>query len=407
MRHVSVVQLIACLLALGGATAVEAQEINRDPGAGAMMHFGSLALTPRAGVRDVGIDTNVLNASGTPQRDFTATFATGADVWLGSGQTRLTSKTDLGWVYFRELADQRSFEVNEQLRLDFILTRLTPYAAAGYERTRQRPNLEIDARALRMIRSARLGTVLHAGANVSVDLNAGVRQYVFAEDQTIQDIALATALNRTETQAGALVKFALTPLTSAVVSVAAQEDRFEFSPVRNSNSLRVLPGFEFKPVALIAGSVAVGYRRFDALSPDVPDFRGLIAAVDASYTARETTRLALQFNRDIEYSYELTSPYYVATGGTLTLTQAIANDWDAIGRAGRTTMAYQALVGLTPIPDVTGRRDEVVTYGGGVGRRIGSDLRVGFNVDWTNRRSVVVERQYTGVRAGGSVTYGF
>ncbi len=234
------------------------------------------------------------------------------------------------------------------------------------------------------------------------------RRLSFDEDQTIEDVRLATALNRTEDLANAAVRVSLTPLTTFVLLVGGEHDRFEFSPLRDSDSIRVQPGVELKPYALISGKASVGYRRFNALAAGVPDFTGVVAAVDVSYTLREMTRFAVAFNRDVDYSYEPTSPYYVSTGGTLTLTQAIGTSWDVVARAGRTRLAYQALTELDgPIGARSARNDRVFIYSVGAGRHIASDIRVGVAADWIKRSSPIQARTYTGLKIGGSVTYGF
>lgn len=404
----AVARVATLVLTLGGPLPALAQSFESNPADSASIHLGPLALTPRFGVRDVGIDTNVLNSSGNPVQDFTATFATGADAWFSVGRGRLSSKTDLGWVYYQQLASQRSFEFGEQARLDFLLARVVPYVNGGYDHTRQRPNLEIDARALRTTTTFGGGAVVRLSARWSVDLNAASRDYEFAQDEAIQDIRLAKELNRTEQQVGATLRVMMTPLTTLVLAVTDEHDRFAYSPVRDSNSVKVLPGFEFTPFALISGKVSVGYRQFNALNENVPDYSGLVALVDASYTMRESTRFAISFARDLEYSYEVTSPYYVSNGGTVTVTQALGPTWSLIGRAGRTTLEYQSLVGLgTPIEDLTTRNDRVLTYGFGCGRLVRSDIHLTINADWTTRNSIALGHNYSGVKVGGSVTYGF
>ncbi len=49
----------------------------------------------------------------------------------------------------------------------------------------------------------------------------------------------------------------------------------------------------------------------------------------------------------------------------------------------------------------------MIFYGGGIGYRVGTDVRIGFNVDYYTRQSDRETRQYEGLRAGTSVTYGF
>lgn len=408
MRLSRVFRLAVCVLASVCPAVVHGQEIAQDPGANAAIHLGPVGITPQLSLRNIGIDSNVLNASGNPQRDFTATFAPGADVWLSISRARLHSRTDVGWIYFKDLVDQRSFDVNEQARLDLVLTRIVPHAGGGYLRTRQRPSLEIDARALRTTKSADAGMLFRLGPKLSVDIGAARRIYEFEEDQAIEDVRLATALNRTEQDVTGTVRYVLTPLTTFFVTITDQRDRFEFSPLRDSNSSRLAPGFEFKPFALISGKASVGYRRFDALALGVPDYAGLVALVDVSYIARDATRVSVAYSRDVEYSYEAASPYYVTNGGGVTVTQAIGMVWDLVGRVSRTTLSYQAVAGLTGDGlEIASRRDRVFTYGGGLGCRTGADVRFGLDVDWTERSSILAGHSYTGFKLGGSVTYGF
>jgi hypothetical protein len=46
------------------------------------------------------------------------------------------------------------------------------------------------------------------------------------------------------------------------------------------------------------------------------------------------------------------------------------------------------------------------TYGGGVGYKLRRTVRLGFNVDRTNRTSAVDFLQYNGLTYGTSITYG-
>lgn len=408
MRLSRMARVTTCALAVVWPATARAQDISHDPGADAAIHLGPVGLTPRLGLRNVGIDSNVLNASGSPQRDFTATFAPGADLWLSIGRARLSSRTDLGWIYFKELADQRSFDINEQGRLDLVLTRLVPHIGGGYLRTRQRPNLEIDARALRTTKSGDGGVLFRIGPKLSVDTSLAYRNFEYAEEQAIENVRLATALNHTEQEVTGTVRYSLTPLTTFVVLFTNEHDRFQYSPLRDSNSSRIAPGLEFKPFALLSGKASAGYRHFDPLNPGVPDYSGLVAAVDVTYTARDATRFAVAFNRDVEYSFELTSPYYVSNGGGVTFTQALGTRWDAIGRVSRTTLSYQALVGLSAEGlEIASRNDRVFIYGGGIGCRTAANLHFGVDADWTERNSLLAGRSYTGFRLGGSVTYGF
>ena len=58
--------------------------------------------------------------------------------------------------------------------------------------------------------------------------------------------------------------------------------------------------------------------------------------------------------------------------------------------------------GVPPLPE---RIDHYRTFGGGIGYRVGRDIRVGFNIDSFHRDSIVASQAYDGVRGGMAVTY--
>ena len=53
--------------------------------------------------------------------------------------------------------------------------------------------------------------------------------------------------------------------------------------------------------------------------------------------------------------------------------------------------------GSAPWSQAPDRTDHVRTFGGGVGFRMGQDLRLGFNIDKERRTSVLTDREYEGL----------
>jgi hypothetical protein len=192
-------------------------------------------------------------------------------------------------------------------------------------------------------------------------------------------------------------------LTTFVAGAEAIQDRFTFGPIRDADSIKVVPGFEFKPSALISGRVFVGYRRFNALDATLPDYAGPVAAVDAIYV-HSATRLSVKLNRDLTYSYEPTQPYYALTDAGLVLTQRITDVWDVVARGGFQTLEYQR---LQSIGAENARTDRIREYGGGLGYRLGQTLRLGFDaVQYRRLSSQLTLREYEGLRFGASISYG-
>jgi hypothetical protein len=191
-----------------------------------------------------------------------------------------------------------------------------------------------------------------------------------------------------------------------VLRGSAERERFEFEERRNGDSTRVATGFELGRLALIRGQAFVGYRRLvGAEGGAFPEFSGVTADVNVSYSAPSQTRLGVAVNRDVEYSFDVDSPYYVQTGWTATLTQRVTGRWDVQGTAGRDRLAYEASAAGLGAPG-DNRNDWVERFGGGIGYTFGDDARVSFDVMSYERRSELTSRDYKALRAGASVTVG-
>ena len=175
-----------------------------------------------------------------------------------------------------------------------------------------------------------------------------------------------------------------------------------------------MPGIVFAASALINGSAHVGFRRLKMLTPGMPDYTGPVALVDLGYTLKGSTRFSVQLSRDVAYSYEPTEPFYLLTGVTGSVSQAIGGPWSVSARAGLQRLAYQpvdqsllTLLGVTDPQGLIGHTDIVHLYGTGIGYKLGPSTLLGINVDYSTRSSVLYSRQFQGLRIGSSVTYGF
>jgi len=394
--------LICGLIVLAGPALARAQGAVDDPSSAARIHLGPLAVDPRFGLRNVGFDNNVFNARSEPTRDFTFTLVPGADTWLHVGRALLSGRTTVEWNYFRDSVRERSLNLNQEGRLDVDLTWFAPYVLGSYQRTRQRPNDEIDLRVLQKQTGRAAGLVVVVGPRLKLDFEARELTLDFS-DSEFGSAALAEALNRTRAQGTLSVEFALTPLTTMAVRSVVREDRFEFSTLRDSDSWSVMPGFEFTPAALISGSAYVGMRELTTRSADVPDFSGIIAAVDLRYVVRDLFRVIARVDRDVDYSFDPAQPFFVSTAAGGEVTQVVGLNWDVVVRTRRTTLDYE---GFEPAPG-SGRRDLIWSHGVGIGRRVGTEVRVGFDVDYIKRDSDREIRVFDGFRFGGSVTYGY
>jgi hypothetical protein len=395
---------LTLVLCLAGAAA-SAQE-RPDPASSARFRLGPVAFAPVIELRNIGIDSNVFNepSADEPQSDFTATFAPGVKSWMRVGRARLSVEQRVDLVYFHKFDSQRSANSNGVYRLELPLARVTPYVSHGLLFTRDRPGFEIDARARRTERTLTAGADVQVGSRLTTSLAVRRGRHEYSANETFQGTYLRELLNRDVDSVELAVRHKATPLTTLVLLGESRRERFDESPARDADSVRITPGVEFDAFAIISGKGFVGFRRMDFRSPDVPDFAGLVASGDLGYRLLGSTRFNLKALRDIAYSYQVDEPYYVQTGATLSVTQVVKAGWDVVGRVGRQRLAYERRAGAVVVGN---RVDGVWIVGGGAGYRFSQGLRLGINVDSYRRRSDSARRDYDGLLVGSTVTYEF
>lgn len=392
------------MLAAFSASAEQLVTPDEDPVAAAPLRIGVLGIDPQISITNFGVDTNVFNEVSGAKSDVTFTATPAAELWLRTGRGLISLHGTADLVYFNEYKSERSLNSYAMGRYELRLNRLRPYFSASTLNTRQRPGYEID------VRARHYETDFHAGSDVRFMSKSAIRldlrhlMYSFAGDQLFNGHALNEELNRTLQSATLSWRQQLTVLTTWSTSFVSESERFRFDDTRNADSLRVMSGFELGRFALIRGSVFLGYRRMSAADGgEIPDFSGPIANVDVAYTAPSQTRLSALITRDLQYSYDNATPYYVQTGWTATLTQRVIGRWDVQVSGGRDRLSYKTTAAS---PQAT-RTDFVGRFGGGVGYAVGDQVRFSFDVSSFYRSSDLAGRDYGAIRSGLSVSYGY
>jgi hypothetical protein len=403
----NLVLALALLVAQGFSPVILfAQDEPPDPFKTARFRFGPLALNPTIAIRDVGIDGNVFNEWDNPKSDFTATVAPGTAFFLRLGRGRLTGNANVGYVFFKEYANERGVNTDTSVRAELPLIHVRPYLAFSYLNTRERPGYEIDARVRHFERTATAGVDLPLTARTTIGVSGRKAGISYASGSVFLGTSLRDVFDRDVEGVGASLQHKLTPLTALVLSADAERARFRFSPARDSDTVRITSGLDFSPFALVGGSARVGFRKLDMLGPGVPDYRGLVASADLGYTLLGATRFSVGVGRDVFYSFDVQQPYYLQTGLTLTATQHVAGPWDVQARWNGQRLEYRQ-VATAGNATGSGRTDRVTFYGGGIGYRLGQTTRLGLNLDAYRRRSPLTTREYRGLKVGSSLTYGF
>jgi hypothetical protein len=404
--------IFALFFVLGSASWAAAQDSSSaDPIEGMPIHWGGLGLSPTLSVTNFGVDSNIFNDSTDPKSDFTMTVTPRLQARLRAQRALFTGSVATGLVYFQKFDEERSIDYITDGRVDLDLSWLKPYASASRVDTSERLNVEIDARAPRtqttLAGGARFMTATKAAFVVDVK-REGLN---FEQGTFFEGVPLSRTMNSTTVTIEGGMEVYLTPLSTFSVTASRETDRFDQSPSRNSNTFRFTPSLRMEAPAVVQGSIAVGYRRFDALDPHVPDYTGLVVHGSLSHVIAERTKIDLALSRDVQYSFEVTQPYYLTTGFRLTVTYQLLDAVDVRATGARDRLAYrdESLVTVSsPTAAANGvdRTDRVGTIGAGVGYRLRPNLRVGFDVEYGKRDSDRPDRRYDRTRVFGSMSYG-
>jgi hypothetical protein len=392
-----------CLRAM--PSTAQSPEGEPDP-ASVRVRIGPLWLNPTISLNNIGVDDNVFNdpSSKAPKKDFTFTVTPATDIWLHVGPSWVTGNIKEDVIWFQQYSSERSANNTYTVGWRVPLSRLTFKANTTYANSRERPGFEIDARAQRTQLAFGGAVEVRALSRTYFGITAARERVRFADDATFRSTNLHDELNRVGTSYGLTVREQVTTLTAITLTASRAEDRFEFSPLRDSRSTSATAMISFDPQALIKGSAAVGYTNFEPQEGGLAGFRGITSTVNLSYTLLGATKFAFTANRAVQYSYDVNQPYYLQTGFTGSIAQQIFGPVDVVGRVGRQTLDYRDREGVTIV--APNRTDRVTSYGGGVGYHLGKSLRLGFNIDNSKRTSPIDDRSYQGLRYGTALTYG-
>lgn len=361
--------------------------------------LGPLAINPGFQVRELGVDTNVFDEPTNPKKDYVLGFSPTMDMYARLGFTQLfgSMSTDLTW--YKKYSSERGASRQGRLRLDFGLARLRPSAGAAWVEMRERPNPEIDLRARRLLTELQLKAGYEISPLVRVYVGGQTGKTRYRDGEVFEDVALDAVLNRNTQSAEGGVVIAATPFTTVTVNAVRSRDRFESAPLRNSESTSGNFTASFGTDAILRGQTRIGFKQFVPVDPDVKTYKGLVSSTTLSTTGFWRGRIDLTLNRDVDYSFEEASAYFVSSVLDLTYNQRIAGAWDFEVRGSRAWLDYSAIDGAE-------RDDTRIIYGGGVGYNLQNLSRIGMAWEYSERQSPErPDRRYTRRRIYGSWTY--
>jgi hypothetical protein len=367
-----------------------------------IVQAGPVSFYPSISLHDVGTDSNVYNDGVAPRDDFTYSVTPRLYAVVPIAHARFIGTGTGDFVYFRTYKDQQSLNGFFEGRYDSVDGTIRPFATLALA-SNERQTLEIDER----IRQGR--TALTLGAEIELASKTSLMGWVYREraawdpSEEYRGVSLAEQLNSTIDIAAAGARIRLTPFTSIVAIAEIQRDRFESSPERDSDSLRIAPYVEFDNGAAIVGRARAGYRSLTPLHSGITGYSGFVSSVAIGWNVLERLRGKVDAGRDVRFSYDPLQPLYLETGLLFEIRQRVAGPFEVIAMGERWQLRHQRIDGTS----FDGRRETTSVIGGGIGFRVREQVELSFTVDRRERASSdPLIRNYDRQRVLASVSYG-
>src|SRR5262245_7565244 len=374
------------------------------------VHAGPFYVEPAILLKEMGVDTNVFNQAGETSADFTMVVAPQAAVAVPFGNRALvTSLLGTDVVYYAQYASERSVDPQAAARGELYAGRLTFFLDESYLNTRERLNYEIDVRARHLQNDLSAGVAVRATTRFTIEVAARRGRIRFDGDDYFRGQRLKETLDRDWQVFSLTARHRRNGLSTIGLRYENQIDRFPLSPVRDTNSFRVMPGIELRPRALLNGSAWVGYRRFEPRAAVLPSQDGLVSQLALSYNLLGATLFGVTYDRDYQFAYEVLTPYFVDNSVGVFIRRALGGGADVRANVARHRYAYQTVLTDPILAELTGDRvDTTDNYGVNVGFRVKRQTRAGVGLSYWTRNSTHFDfRNYNGLRIGLTMDHEF
>ncbi len=405
LRPLIVVRTLAgagLFVALGSVGDVFAQPLPEVTSTEAAIRLGPLTLNPNMTVKGVGVEDNVFNDPTQPKADATATVAPDLEAILRSGVVRLRVYSVSDTVFYKKYRPVGGQNRMIDSRADLMFERLRPFVFFGVRGTQDRPNNEVDIRPRRRIRRYGGGAGAQVASRLGVVVTYEHTDTVYNKGIAIGEIDVRRFLDRVTDSVGVDVRFAATPLTTVVLTLMTEDDRFPFEPPRDNRARAAGLRLEFLPDAVIHGKLDVGYQQIRT-GGRAPSYDGLVAGGKVGFSLFGLTRFDLVVDRARDYSIHERQPYFVRTGGESTINQRLFGPLDIQVNGRYEQLDYRSLEAFHLRPD----RSRIDSVGYSAGWNLKDRSRIAVNVERTRRRSTLPDASYARRRVFLNWTYGF
>lgn len=375
------------------------------PGRPGRYRLGSVFLTPRVQLKNLGVDSNVFAQEFEGVSDTIIQLSPSLTIAPSAGRFRLSGLGSLDINRFLAQGSESSTDHYLAARLERDVGRVTLLGGGGVGRFRERFAFEETERIQRRERHVFAGLVLRPTTRLSGSFQGTRRVYEFPGDSSLA-VSIRQILDRTTLVGSFDARYEVTRLTALVASWETFRDRFANrlgSAPDEVSSSRGLIGLDFGPRAVVNGRLLAGLRSFPEAG-GVAKYRGLALLTNLGVPFG-WGRINGLLDRDVLYAVNRASSAEDQRRNTYVWTRQRGDVTFALPArlTGTVFVSHESARFLLPfvVNRVSSTRtDRLWNVGGGLQRRVKASLRLGVGVDWQRRTSQFAGSSYSRVRYG-------
>lgn len=370
----------------------------------AAWRIGPVRLQPAILIKDAGYDSNIYYHPEAVS-DFWLTAGPAANMYFMVKRRLIVHLFESPqYVFFLKTKRERTWNnyLNGDISLSFNRVLFT--FGGSYNNARERWNYEIDIRPRRKEKGAFFSLLFQKSSRVSFEGRVRRLDYNY-ESIEYNGVNIGERLTHREDYLSGRIYYGLNPRIRYFIE--GELGRFDFKnpgSAGDSRSQSLYSGFEFSPTGRIRGQIRIGYKKFDALTPDLPDFKGLVGESSVSLIFGKLLTVRGSYRRDVNFSVWSRSAYFVeqswATGPSVYLFR----------RKIRVDYTYSRARNDYPVPEYPGadpRRDDYTLNSVAIYYRISKTAGLGLSAgSWTRKVNVFnwdASRKFIGL----NLTYDF
>lgn len=277
----------------------------------AAWRFGPLKIQPAILIRDAGYDSNIYYHP-QPVSDFWLTAGPAVDAYLMVKRRIIIHVFESPqYVFFFKTKRERTWNNYFNGDVSLSLNRFLLTIGGSLNNARERWNTEIDIRPRRKEESAFVSLLYQRSYRVSFEITTRKTDYDY-ESIEYGSININERLSHLEKYLSGKFYYRLNSRIQFFLEGEWGEYNFKNpNSLGDSKSRTLFSGFEFSPAGRIRGRIRIGYKKFDTVASEMPDFKGLVGDTSVSWELFRPLVLRGSYRRDVNFSIWSRNPFYV------------------------------------------------------------------------------------------------